>query len=384
MPPLDMEVVEPDMTVVEPDMAIPDMMGEPDMAMPDMTVDPCVNVTCAPRAPVCTVNTLTTYGNGVCRAGQCEYTEQTQNCATAGRVCQGGACVDPMCPGCEAPGTCTPNGCAYPTCQREGDRCDAGNGTAQGGFSCLRNTAENKDYCFRTCPADFSATGCGAGQYCLEVGGGANLNVCFDSECASDSDCGTGTCLKFDNNFGLCLQSGSVGVGATCNPSAGQRCQQGLVCDVPANAMSGTCVRLCDPWGSGGCTGNQLCGLYTNRAGTCTSNRDPIGMESFDVCQTAGSFCANATQCFGLSGGQSACFKYCRPGGTDCVEQGLPATSRVTTMCLREIAALGCVSRAALGNLRASAGRARIAIRGAGSVAGAARRRPIVALGGRV
>lgn len=336
----DMPVVVPDMRVspvpdLSPpvDMGTPDMMNTPedlgmDMAppvdmpvvVPDMEVDPCLDVTCAPRDNMCEGDFLVSYAGGVCNAGTCSYGETRTDCTVMNnRKCENGACVDRQCdPGCEAPGTCNAGTCAFPTCMAEGDACDP-SPTEQGNFLCLiDDQTTGAAHCYSTCLQAGSDQGCNVGQRCFAaVTSDPSLLICLDSECGSDADCGTGTCLKFENSFGVCEPGGPGATGAACNPGAGQWCQQGNVCAVASGSTQGTCEKTCEPWTGAGCGASEYCGIYTTRMGTCTSDQDATGAGPFEECSTAGNYCDDATPCFGTST-VNVCLKYCRPNSADC------------------------------------------------------------------
>lgn len=334
----DMPMVIPDMPVlVVPDLSPPVDMGTPDLGEPvdmgvdmstpvdmnpppDMMVDPCLDVTCAPRDNVCEGDFLVSYAGGVCSDGTCSYGETRSDCTTMGnRKCEGGACVDRVCdPACEAPGICNQGTCDFPACTTEDDACDP-TPTEQGNFLCLiDDQATNSAHCYSTCAQAGSGQGCEVGQRCFAaVTGNPSLLICLDSECASDADCGTGTCVKFENSFGVCEPGGAASAGATCNPGADQWCQQGHVCTVPSGSTQGICEKTCEPWTGSGCGGSEYCALYTNRMGTCTSAQDPTGTSVYQECSTEGNYCDDATPCFN-NGSTNVCFKYCRPNSSDC------------------------------------------------------------------
>lgn len=312
-PPVDM------MTPV--DMAPPEDMNPPvDMAPPeDMRVDPCLNVSCAPRDNVCQGGFLLSYGAGVCADGMCTYSEDRIDCtAMNNRKCENGACVDRECdPACEAPGTCNAGTCSYPGCMAEGDACDTST-TDQGNFLCLIDDATtNAAHCYSKCPAAGSGVGCDVGQRCFAaVTNAPDLLICLDSECSSNNDCNGGTCIRFENSFGYCEPGGAVPVGGTCNPGADQWCQQGATCDTGGNA-TGTCERVCDPWSGTTCGATQYCAVFTSRMGICTGPQDATGTGPYEQCSTAGSYCDDATPCIN-NGGTNICIKYCRPNSADC------------------------------------------------------------------
>ena len=158
---------------------------------------------------------------------------------------------------------------------------------------------------------------CDVGSYCLDLGDTTPLLGCAPSLCDVDMDCGTGTCVRFDNDFGLCFTAGAATEGATCSNTT--RCPQGLFCDYPSSAAtSGVCRELCDPFTTGACGAGQFCGEFISAAqGLCDSNQTTLGTDPFETCQSAGDWCADSVQCASF-GSFNACLAYCRAGGTDC------------------------------------------------------------------
>jgi hypothetical protein len=304
------------------DMGMEEDMRDPNTCVPACGVgEKCESGTCVPDMLTCNP---ACGANEECMQGTC-VPIQTGVCDPAcpdTQTCENGTCVPATCnPGCEAGGTCTVNGCVYPQCQSEGAACDPST-TDQGSFYCLVNSADNRAQCYSKCPVSNSAQGCAVGQRCLApVQSNPSIQICLDSECSIDSDCNdgadTGTCLKFENSWGFCEPDGGAALGATCNPSANQWCQQGLVCDTPSGGSTGSCEQVCDPWTGAGCGVSEYCSLYTTRSGVCTSDTDSLGFQAFEQCATPGDYCDDATVC--LSAGQNNfCFKYCRPGSSDC------------------------------------------------------------------
>lgn len=233
----------------------------------------------------------------------------------ANQACDNGMCVDACNPACTAPEICTLNGCAMPNCAATGQMCDL-NTRDQGNFWCLQNDNQEGE-CFDKCDEPLAASTCGVGRYCLTLDAQAQEYVCIDSECDVQADCTASTCLKFDNNVGLCFPSGATPLGGTCDPAANS-CEPGTYCRrLFVNSNSGVCSAVCDPWNATQC-GGQECMLFTNRSGLCTNELDPQGSEPFFVCQTPGLTCTDATQCWNL-GAQNGCLQYCRPGMNDCV-----------------------------------------------------------------
>lgn len=329
------------------DMTVADMPA--DMTVADMPADmsgacnpaceaseDCVAGQCVPRVIVC--DPPCDAATQECKQGTCVSKQMTGCDPACGEteVCQNNACVPAQCnPACEAPGICTAQGCKYPACASEGDRCDL-NATPAAGLRCLfvRSTGEAR--CFRSCSETYSAIGCKTAQYCLPIDPDtpASGAICQDSQCTQSSDCtsGTtqGTCITVENQFGFCERAGTASVGQACDLSSSvpsERCEQGASCRTSNGASTGTCVRVCNPWASGatGCAASERCALLTPGTGRCTNQLDSSGQQVYDTCQISGTWCANATQCF-ANGAQNVCFRYCRPGiASDCADLGTAA-----------------------------------------------------------
>lgn len=282
------------------------------------TPDPCEDVVCSDRAAECDGDFVLEYGTGACNGGTCQYSEMRTDCTAMGKVCQGGACADPVCdPPCEAGGVCTPGGCTYGSCVTEGQMCDASM-TDQGDFLCLvdqRGSAR----CYTKCTESYAPAECADAQRCLPgVQSNPSLLFCVDSGCSTNAECNGGTCLRFENNYGVCEPGGAVAKGGVCNTATDTWCQQGLVCNTPNGSTTGVCEQLCDPWAaSTGCAANEHCSVYTSRSGVCTTELDSTGTQPFEQCSTPGAYCDDATFCAG-NGSNNICYKFCRPGASDC------------------------------------------------------------------
>jgi hypothetical protein len=265
----------------------------------------------------------------------------TESCDTQAGVCQANirndnntsndlpdATIDPLAcdPACTTGercdnGTCVPE-TTDPTCTQKGESCDPAVGD-QGSFWCAGD-GDGDGECLPKCSNTISAEGCGVAEYCWNVGSQDDpAPACIDSDCQSNSDCPSGTCLNFDNQFGLCLPSGSTPAGQSCDPSATNTCQPGLMClSEPSGSTTGVCKSLCDMWTAPSCAGGQLCDLFTSREGVCTSDIDSSGSEPYMSCSTAGDVCDHGIPCIGFADGSNGCMPYCRPGMGDCPPAG--------------------------------------------------------------
>ena len=222
-------------------------------------------------------------------------------------------------PGCEAPATCTADGCKIPACTSVGAPCDP-DISDQGNFRCLSGS-DDEGVCLAKCEDALEASTCPTGEYCWDLGpDGAPANVCISSDCQADSECTNGTCLNFDNDFGLCLTAGTTAIGASCTPS-GNSCEVGAYCRTLDSASDiGVCSAFCDPFAAApGCPGTEVCGpLFSTREALCTDDKTTVGSEPGYICDAAGSFCDDGVRCFPYTSSDSACLKYCRPGTSDC------------------------------------------------------------------
>jgi hypothetical protein len=278
-----------------PDMSTPDM-ADPDMA-PDMPDPQTCNPPCG-----------------------------------ANEVCENGVCVESCMPPCQAPEICTANGCEIPACTQEGQSCDLNNRN-QGQFACLADNS-GQGVCVTTCPDAFAASTCATGEYCWETNDVPAVSVCYPSQCGTDGDCVGGTCINFDNNFGICLTSGTVAIGGSCDVTLANTCVQGAYCRRLASGSSaGVCSQTCDPWGGSTCGTGKVCSyVITTREGVCMAS-DSTGTSSYASCTTLGDGCANAVQCFGLNSNppSNACLKYCRAQQNDCTGLSLASTCDIYT-----------------------------------------------------
>ncbi|MFP4597599.1 MAG: hypothetical protein ACLFVJ_05065 [Persicimonas sp.] len=224
-----------------------------------------------------------------------------------GETCEDGQCV----------------GLPEPTCTRKGDACDPAV-VDQDTFWCAGD-GEDGGECLPKCDESFTATGCALGEYCMNIGSQDQPALaCIESQCSANSDCSSETCLDFDNEFGLCVASGSTPEGGSCNPSAENACAPDHYCrEEPQDSGQGTCRQLCDPWASGaGCPSGQLCDLFTSREGICVPDTT-TGFQPYDSCSDPGSMCDDGVICLeGSSGG--VCIGYCRAGMDDCGDSPVP------------------------------------------------------------
>lgn len=230
-------------------------------------------------------------------------------------TCVDGACVSACMPACEGPAVCTAGGCQIPDCAAAFDPCDPSRPN-QAGFVCA-DVGEGEGVCLVPCAEAYEASNCATGSYCYEIGQTNTVLACLPSECSGDAECAGGTCLNFENSFGLCLTAGTGQQGATCSPQAS--CAQGLFCDYPsATATSGICETLCDPFSVGSCGPGAFCGPFVTAVeALCTSDQTTLGTGAFDFCDPAGSWCADHTACIAFAT-DNICISYCRPGTADC------------------------------------------------------------------
>ncbi len=112
-------------------------------------VDPCLGVVCnvAPES-ICVGSTSVLFGlPGVCDDGECEYLEDSEDCALSGDICADGVCQDRPDP-CEDV-SCEP---LAPNCD-DGDRVSyEGAGTCVGG-ACDYSLVEEREVCSSGCTA---------------------------------------------------------------------------------------------------------------------------------------------------------------------------------------------------------------------------------------
>lgn len=226
-----------------------------------------------------------------------------------GETCEDGQCV----------------GLPDPTCTQKGESCDPAV-VDQGTFWCAGD-GDGGGECLPKCDEALSATGCAMGEYCMNLGSQDQPALaCVESQCSVDSDCSSNTCLDFDNQFGLCVASGSTPEGGSCDPSAENACAPGHYCrEEPRDSGQGICRQLCDPWVNGSsCPSGQACNLFTTREGICVTEVDPVfEPDPYDECTTSGSMCDDAMIC--LQGQtNNFCLGYCRPGQGDCGNTPVP------------------------------------------------------------
>lgn len=218
-------------------------------------------------------------------------------------------------------GTCVPDG-GGGTCAQKGDSCDP-SVVDQGSFWCAGD-GNGGGECMPKCSEAFSANGCAVGEYCWDIGSATQpAPACIASQCQTDGDCTNGSCLNFDNSFGICLASGSTPEGQSCDPSVANTCAEGLICrQEPSGSGQGVCRTLCDPWTStSGCPTGQMCDLYTTREGVCRTETEAMPTAPFQQCTASGNMCDDGVICLGFSSGDF-CVPYCRTGMGDCAGTG--------------------------------------------------------------
>jgi len=236
---------------------------------------------------------------------------------SANEVCSNGSCVSACMPSCQAPQICTADGCKYPSCSQVGARCEPSQAD-QGQFLCLVRAGSSEGSCFASCEEHLAASTCSSGSYCFRVSATSSLNYCLESECQSTAECGAETCLKFDNEFGICLSGGNLPEGSACVIDNDQ-CAQNMSCVRNASTgTAGTCRRLCDPFGASSCGAQQACGpLLTPRTSYCTSSVTSPARTAFQSCAPANSWCGDRTLCAEFET-NNFCLAFCRPGANDC------------------------------------------------------------------
>jgi hypothetical protein len=242
------------------------------------------------------------------------------------QVCDRGTCVSACDPACEAPATCTANGCEIPDCSEVGGPCDV-NDPDQGEFTCV-DSGDGVGICLTTCGTMYTADECPSGQYCWSFD---DAPVCIPRTCDTHSDCDTGSCVEFDNDFGICFQAGALAEGETCDPDDTQ-CEEGTLCRSTGGG-SGVCSRICDQWAADpGCPNGEYCAAQvTPRTALCTDDTDPMApLDPFMACSDPATACGDGVRCFDL-GSQDGCLQYCRPGESDC--DGLTDGSGNATVC---------------------------------------------------
>lgn len=217
-------------------------------------LDPCDGVTCdAPPEPACNATiAVVSDASGTCADGVCTYGTTETDCATAGQVCDAGACRAPLpCDGvtCDAPPAAFCDGrtaVTYPTA----GICDGGSCNYQevrtacaGANDCIDGACVPVDRCSDvTCesaPAPF-----------------CRGSVATTYDATGSCEAATGTC-RYNANETDCSSTGLRCVAGTCQIPPGDPCA-GVVCNAPigascdgstANTFDGTCnprTRACE------------------------------------------------------------------------------------------------------------------------------------------
>ena len=159
------------------------------------------------------------------------------------------------------------------------------------------------------------------------------------------SSCGSGQgCVLVGSSDtmweAMCIPSGVLGQGDSCNPTMPNQCQEGFQCNGPAGAE--TCRRIC--CGNTDCAAGVLCqqiagadgagfcrpsdGCDVTDADSCGTGEGcyPLGSEGDTQCLSAGTAgegetCAALNACqasFGCAGSPGVCRAYCNPTSPDC------------------------------------------------------------------
>jgi len=186
--------------------------------------------------------------------------------------------------------------------------------------------------CYEECSTVGSFGECSDGHRCRDVLSDENreLPVCAPSQCTSNSDCRSGTCLKLRSDYGRCVASGPKAIGKSCDlDELSERCEDGAYCIRDSSqGATGTCRKVCDPWADpSACGSDAYCGLFKQRSGGlsfisirqgyCNPSTESERTEPFELCSADGNMCQDAVRCVGTD--TSVCTKWCRPGAGDCV-----------------------------------------------------------------
>ncbi|MBA2660848.1 MAG: hypothetical protein H0U74_01015 [Bradymonadaceae bacterium] len=200
----------------------------------------------------------------------------------------------------------------------------------QGDFRCVSD-GRGGGICLVGCERAGRADSCAEGHYCRNGGSASDPALaCYLSDCSAHAHCTTannaGSCLQYDNAYGLCYAGGALGEGATCVVNGAQRCQQDLYCRATGGG-NGRCSKLCDPWSEVYDCGENtqaLCQTVWPRMGVCSTNVEPEHVfEPFQQCNVAGAMCNDAVRCMPF-GSHNYCLAYCRPGLNDCLGVRFP------------------------------------------------------------
>jgi hypothetical protein len=231
----------------------------------------------------------------------------------AGEICEDGECV---------------SRCQQPSCRNDQQCADIGNGPR----------------CYETCSEANSVEECREGELCRDLLGGEDdeLLICMPSQCSTNEECRSGTCINGINDYGRCVASGPKAVGEACDlASRGERCKEGAYCIRESSQdTTGTCRKLCDPWAdSPSCGSDAYCGLFKQRSGGlsvvsfrqgyCNPSIESERTPPFETCSADANMCTDAVRCVGTSG--PVCIKWCRPGEGDCSGTAPPRFSTSAT-----------------------------------------------------
>lgn len=201
------------------------------------------------------------------------------------------------------------------SCVEAWEDCDSAD-QDQGDYWCVE-TEDGDGVCVPKCDEEFSAQGCPEASMCREFESLGQLG-CSPSACEAHEDCEEGTCIQYENDYGICIEDGTGIRGADCAGGLGGECAEGMVCDGPDDGI-GTCRAVCDPWDGSSCPEfDQVCDVSFPRTGICTFETTTTGTEPYDQgCSPDENWCTDATQC--LEGAdESFCYKYCRADDADC------------------------------------------------------------------
>jgi hypothetical protein len=232
------------------------------------------------------------------------------------------------------------NECRYEPCQNHGDRCEL-SVSEQNGFRCVEaRPGAPFGRCSEPCSRPFTRSTCDINNsFCMPFGSGESF--CRISQCADNTDCGTGfACRAFAAGFGQCVSS--VGTAAEGDDCSSATCEVSLSCDHQQPTGDDRCRERCNPWDdSTGCASGEVCAYLFPKLGVCRE-RTGTQLEPYEPCGTLGGACADGSRCMpDPRPGETAkvCVPLCRmnqSGRGDCASVDLDDTSdAIPTGCNR-------------------------------------------------
>ncbi len=177
---------------------------------------------------------------------------------------------------------------------------------------------------------------CDADEVCLSIGRG-DVGGCFPGACDPfhHEDCtepGRETCLPLQDGGGLCVASGSRGLGESCSHEINSLvdCAGGLVCsDNLGSDTSSVCSPMCRTFSSigdydSGCAEEEVCIFSGLEWGACKVPPAPPRMRG-EVCEGSNlerQVCEDDSLCLALDSFVGHCLGFCRlyGGFEDCLE----------------------------------------------------------------